>query len=358
MVGVLLDRRVAVQKELEAFQNYTWISRRCVRNNYNSNRSKLSPNGVINLLIVSLTVFGGLTVYFLSFQMALLVFIPLVLYTGVWMVYPMVEPSDGAHKAVEIMTQHPHLRQAQLEGCEVLFSLSRNSSLAVKETLVNDGAIDACLEAGLVFENDRDIISRVFAVLGHLAPLQEASTQLVSDGVVELSLIWLKLHMVHESACRHGLVFLSALCEVTGAGSRAKRVALDHGAIELVTQIMESHISIQRIQQWGCILLFNLALDVDQGSYLLYKQGGLDQVIKSLANHPSSANVNHLGVAVVTKCLTRDNPQFDQVVESISTPKMDHMLRTIEAAKDNFANSNEIQLGTTAILKAISKKAS
>lgn len=318
--------------------------------------NRWTPSGAINLMIFCLTMLGLLTIWLLdSIGYGLMILVPVWLYTALWCLYPLVEPSDGSSRAVEIMVKHPYLYQAQLEGCDALYALSRDRSEGKRESIIGDGAVEAVLDAALHFENEPDLVARSMAILSRLLHDDDLISDLVQDDFIELVLLWMQEHILREAIQRHGMVLLATLVTVPSSHEVKNMVcqrALQANTIEVVCQSLDAHIKVNRVQQWGCMLLTNITDEHSGGAEPLHKGKVVQQVVKTLENHATAEPIQQIGVGLLAKCLT-NNPQNPQWVQRInllkdSCPKV---FKVVNHARTNFASSPNIKSFTDRIMR-------
>ena len=356
----LVARRLEVREEAAALERKPraaqYVLRRFFRNPCKTGvlELQLSPSGSVNVSILMFFAFG-VGCALLGFSLVgLLVLLPLGVYTAMWHLYPMVEPSDGLHSAVEVMSKHPFLRRAQLEGLETLFQLSRSS--ANKGSLVDGGAVGCALEAAFAFEQDLDILARAIAVLGHLALEPGVSASLLEDGAMALCAQWLApAGLVSESVARHTLVLLVSLlqCEDEAVQGAARADALCALAIvRHVCRAMDAHVTISRVQQWGCVALFNLAADARDGPRMLVRDGAAEQLAKAMLNQPSTETVQSVAVAALARCICRGEGNRDHAATKRALlDGHSAVFEAVDRARIKFPNNEQLQLGAWKIIQ-------
>ncbi|GBG27345.1 Hypothetical Protein FCC1311_035672 [Hondaea fermentalgiana] len=351
----LLARRKRLQRRQQEIAAHIprWLPSRSflVQNLRDGEATILSPSGVVNLAIAAFALLSLFATFFLgSTKYGVFIAIPTGIYTAAWLLYPMVEPSDGSRRAVHVMTKHPYLRQAQLEGSETLFSLSRENSVSKRKSLIADGAMEALLDAAILHESDAAIVARALAVVGTLAKDASTATDLVDDEAVEFILHFMQTHLRRESVQKHSMTALVALLVVTnegegkGTADEARARALDANAVVIVCRAMDAHIKVARVQQWGSLLLSHLTDARSGGAEPLHKGGVVQQVVKTLENHATAEPIQQIGVGLLAKCLTAnpENPLFRKRVAALkeSNPRI---LELVQEAQTRFPKSPGIQ---------------
>lgn len=328
--------------------------RRWWRGQRNEDGTAFTAAAVVNALLV-LAVCVGIAVGVLlnSVRSASLVLIPVGLYSLIWYLYPAVEPSDGAEQAVEVMAKHPYSWSAQFEGCTALFAITRTLTSDGREDLAELGVAEACLNAGLRFEDDADIVARAVAVVGALVSLADVGAALADDGLVELFAAWMERHLLVESMQKHSLTVLVTLMSSTDvpAAQRVRKRALAVGMIPLVAKIMDAHGSVGRIQQWGCVVLFEITSDEPDEVDILFREGVVELVTKTMLNHATSDNVQRLCVGILVKCLT-EHPGNRDVVKRVQALReaKSRVFEAVEKARKDCSSIKEVAMGTKRIM--------
>lgn len=288
---------------------------------------QVSPIGTIYIVLL----FWFATIAFLLLlgwtKVSGVLFVLQVVYLILWSIFPIVEPSNGPDEIVSTMVQHPFIRRVAFEGCNALFKLSRNASSSTVIKIVKSGGLEGSLSAAFVFETDQEILSRSIGTLSHLVSLKSVANPLLRLGIVDLVLHWLQISIKFESTCYSGLVLLTMVLDTPDEAIKkvAQRTAVKDGSIATtVTSVMDAHMTSARIQEWGCLLFFGLITSSVPGVvYQFYKEGVVDQIVRSLQNHQDSETIQRVGLATVMVALTRRerNPCFEKILRSLIDKK-------------------------------------